>query len=174
MNLTLIISNIVGLIALTFWVGSIQAKNKNKIMIIQLIANVFYAAQYILIGALSAGIMNIVSCIRYYVYYKNEEKGKNNSIALLLLFVTIIILLAVLTVKNYIDLIPIIISIWYTYITWQKNTKIMRYGFIAAAIVWIYYNLQVHAYAPFIGNILEIISGTIAVARFRNNKKNDI
>ena len=167
MSTTLIISNLVGLIALSFWVGSIQAKRKRKIMITQLIANVFYAAQYILIGAVSTGIMNIISCVRYYVYNKNEEKGKENSIALLFLFVAIIILIAVLTVRRYIDLIPIVISIWYTYITWQKNTKLLRYGFIGAAVVWMYYNLQVQAYAPFIGNILEIISGTIAIARFK-------
>ena len=40
-------------------------------------------------------------------------------------------------------------------------------GFIMGAIFWIVYNLHVGNYAPLIGNFFEIVSGTVAVIRFR-------
>lgn len=171
MDIKLVVANIIGFIALLLWVGSIQLKHKNKIMIVQMLANIFYAIQYLVLGIVSAGVMNIVSTTRYYIYYKNEQKGKTNSIILLLAFVFVISIIAKMTVVNIIDLIPIGITLLYTYITWQKNTKIIRIGFIIGAVIWIYYNFYVGAYVAVIGNILEIISGIVAIVRFDKNKK---
>ena len=70
-----------------------------------------------------------------------------------------------------IDIIPIAITLLYTYITWQKNTRVIRYGVIFAAIIWIYYNFSVQAYITIIGNILEILSGFIAEFNIKKEKK---
>ncbi len=169
-----IVSNLIGMIALLFWVYSLQINDKKQIMKLQLLANIFYAIQYITIGAITAGMMNIISVIRYITFYKIEEKKKDQklSIWILIAFIVSIILVGIFTYKSPMDLIPLGIVMLYTYITWQKNTKVIRYGIVIAAIVWIYYNFSVQAYISVIGNLLEVISGAIAIYRFdiRKNK----
>ena len=170
----LVISNIIGFVALSFWIYSIQLYENNKILKFQLLANLFYAIQYFLIGAITAGIMNIISTIRYYIFYKNAQKGKENSKILLIIFILTIIIAGLITYQSLIDLIPFGITIIYTYMTWQKNTKIIRYIFTIVAFIWVYYNTTVQAYASSIGNIMEIISGGIAIYRFDSQKKEEI
>lgn len=41
----IIISNMVGVIALLFWIISLQANNKSKILKLQLLASIFYTIQ---------------------------------------------------------------------------------------------------------------------------------
>ena len=69
------------------------------------------------------------------------------------------------------DLIPIGITLLYTYITWQKDNKIIRYGTIIAAFLWIYYNFSIQAYSLIIGSIFEITSGIVAIYRFDIKKR---
>ncbi len=174
--ITLIISNLIGSIALAFWIISTQTNKKNILMKLQLLANFLYAIQYFLIGANIAAIMNLVSTVRYYIYNKNEEKGKENSYTMLVTFILIILVIGIFTYNEIINIIPIIITIAYTYATWQKNVKIIRYTIIIAAIIWIFYNSYVGAYITIIGNILEIVFNFIAILKFdiHKNLKNNI
>ena len=45
--------------------------------------------------------------------------------------------------------------------------KIVRIFFVIAAFLWIVYNLHVGAVMPLIGNVFEIISGILALIRFK-------
>lgn len=168
MNVT--ISYLLGIIALVIWTLSIQVKEKKKILQAQIIANLFFAGQYILIDAVAAGIMNIVSAIRCYVFTKEEEKHKQISVIWLFIFVTIILCVAVVTCREFISLIPIAITIIYTYASWQKDTKVIRILFLLAACAWIYYNAYVGAYVAIIGNILDICSSIVSIFRFDKKK----
>lgn len=167
----LVISNIIGTIALILWTSSVQVNKKSTLIRLQLLANIFYAIQYFLIGANTAAWMNIVSTIRYYMYNKNEEKNKQNSYSLLFVFIGIILIISILTYTNILSLIPSIITIGYTYATWQKNTKVIRFIFLFAAVIWIFYNAYVGAYVSIIGNVMELLSGFIAIYRFDAIKK---
>ncbi len=168
-----VITEFFGGIALIFWAISIQTKEKSKILKLQSLANIFYMGQYFLLHAPSAAFMNLVSTIRGIVFYQKEKQNKPNTKLSLIIFISLIILIAILTCNTPLSLIPIAITIMYTITTYQKNTKIIRITFLMAAFVWIFYNLKVGAYAPLIGNIIEIISGTISILRFdikRSNK----
>lgn len=169
----IIASNLIGIIALLFWTYSLQKNDKKQIIKLQLLANIFYAIQYAVIGAITAGMMNIVSIIRYSAFYKMEEKGKKLPLWLLFIFIIGIIVVGAVTYRTPLDFIPMGICIFYTYITWQKNTKVIRFGVGIAAIGWIYYNFSVQAYASVIGNLLEIASGVVAIYRFDIKKKKE-
>lgn len=153
-----------GTVALFCWCLSIQGKNKKSILKLQTIANVFYCIQYML-SAFSAGCMNLVSVIRCIVFYKYEEKEQPSPKYLLILFIAILAVIALFTYNGLLSLIPIIITMGYTYYMWQSNLNIVKIIYIVAAIVWLYYNYTVGAYASLAGNIIEIISGSIALIR---------
>ena len=165
-----IVGHILGVIALSFFVMSIQQKEKKKLLNYQLISNVLYGVQYCFLNIYSAGIMNLISIFRCILFnrYENEKKYLYFSFSILLFT---ILISALFIVKSPLDIIPILITLLYTISTLQKNMNIVRYVFISCAFLWLFYNFKVCALAAFIGNIIEISSGVISIIR---SKKNNI
>lgn len=163
---------IIGIVAVCFFISSIQLKNKKDLLFFQLLANIFYAIEYFLLNANVAAFMNITSVIRCIILKNCDQKNKKPPFYLLFILVTIIILLGCFNVKEIIDLIPICIVLLYTISTWQDNMKIIRILFIVASIFWIIYNIYVGAYTILIGNAFELISGIISLIRFDLKKDN--
>ncbi len=160
----------VGALAILFWVISVQEKKQYKILFLQAIANLIYTIQYFLLGVFTAGAMNMVSFIRCFLFYERRKNEKNIPKTYLIGFVIILIIFGIITYEDYLSLIPIIITIFYTISSYMKNSKWLRIIFLMAAFIWIYYNYMVGAYICIIGNILEIISGSISIIRFNKEK----
>lgn len=162
---------LIGVIALIFWVISIQTKNKTKLLKFQNIANLFYAIQYVFLGAFSATGMNCISMLKGITFLKNEKMKKQSSKRQLAIFSILIIAIGIITFQSWYSIIPIVITLAYTYSTWQKNATIIRITFLVAAIGWIVFNTIVGAYSPLIGNLIEVASGIIAIIKFDILKK---
>ena len=166
-----IASLIFGAIALVFWIGSIQRQDKKKILFNQIIANSFYAVQYAFLHLFSAASMNMVSVVRSIVFYFYEKKGKSIPKWMLAVFVAVLALLGYLTYTNLLGLLPIVITVAYAYSMWQKNLVVVRWIYIIAACGWIVYNIVGRAYVSMVGNVFEIISGAVALYRYRAEKE---
>lgn len=166
---------ILGIVALILWCYSVQKNSRKEVLKLQTLANLFYAGQYFFLGAIATSFMNIISAIRMIIFYKNESKNEKNSIWTFIIFVILILLVGFLDIIyngfNIYFLLPIIITIGYTYATWQPSLKVTRYIFLLAAFLWIGFNIKVGAYASIIGNILEIISGIYAIIKYDLEKK---
>ena len=166
-----ILIQLVGLGAIFFWVISIQKKEQHDILFLQAISNLFYVIQYFLLGVIVAGLMNLVSGFRCFMFYLFLKNKKDISKLWLIVFLVLLVLFGFLSYDGYLSLIPLIITIGYTITSNLKNSKWLRIFFLISAFVWIYYNFTVGAYVFIIGNILEIISGVVALVRF-DRKKN--
>ena len=160
------LAQIVGIIAIIFWVFSIQNKKQYKILFFQFLANFTYIIQYVMLNALGAASMNFISAIRSFIFYRKRKNNQDISKNYLIFFIVLIVLLGIITYQNYLSLIPIIITIFYTISVYLKDAKWIRVTILVAAVVWIYYNYSVGAYICIIGNIFEIISGIVALYRF--------
>lgn len=166
-----IYAQILGGLAILFWIISVQNKKKKNIILNQMIANLLYTIQYSMLGVFSASSMNFTSTLRSLVFYQKEKNNQPISKIWLIIFLGLVIAGGIVFWDGYLSLIPIIITLFYTYSAWCKETKFLRIVFLCAAIVWIYYNYRVGAYICIIGNSLEIVSGTIALIRFKELKK---
>jgi|SRR5574344_963193 hypothetical protein len=164
---------LIGVVALIFWVISIQTKNKTKLLKLQNVANLFYAIQYAFLGAFSATGMNCISLLKGIVFLKSEKSQKQSSKIQLTIFSGLIIAIGIITFQTWYSIIPIIITLAYTYSTWQKNATIIRITFLVAAIGWIIFNTIVGAYSPLIGNFIEVVSGITAIVKFDILKKGE-
>ncbi len=162
---------ILGLLALISWVSSVQLKNKTDILKLQIVASVFYCLHYGMLDAVSAAAVSVVSIIRLLTIFLIERKGRRVSIYLLVLFILLLFGVGALTYVKPLSLIPIFITILYTYATWQSNTKIIRIIFFICGWLWIYFNYNVGSYILIIGNMMEIISSTVSFFRFDFRKK---
>lgn len=166
-----ILAQVLALFAILFWVISILLKNKKNILLMQVIANGIYGIEYLLLGAFSAASMNFLSFLRLLVYYFYALLNIKMPKWILFVFITLVLLLGIITYDGLISLLPIIITVLYTYAFWQNNLNVARIIYIVAAIIWIYYNYEVGAYVGIIGNILEIITGLISLIKYRGGKK---
>ena len=163
------IAQIIGIISVILWIYSVQNKKQHKILFFQFLANLGYAIQYLLIKAYSASAMNLSSSLRSLIFSIKRKHKKKISKLWLIFFLISIIILGIITYDGLLSLLPTIITIFYAISSWVKDVKVMRIVFILAAFGWIYYNIQVHAYAAIIGNVFEIISGFISLIRFKKS-----
>lgn len=166
-----ILAQVLALFAILFWVISILLKNKKNILLMQVIANGIYGIEYLLLGAFSAASMNFLSFLRLLVYYFYALLNIKMPKWILFVFIALVLLFGIITYDGLISLLPIIITVLYTYVFWQNNLNVARIIYIVAAIIWIYYNYEVGAYVGIIGNILEITTGLISLIKYRGGKK---
>ena len=166
-----LLAQVLALFAILFWVISILLKNKKNILLMQVIANGIYGIEYLLLGAFSAASMNFLSFLRLLVYYFYTSLNIKMPKWILFVFIALVLLFGIITYDGLISLLPIIITVLYTYAFWQNNLNVARIIYIVAAIIWIYYNYEVGAYVGIIGNALEITTGLISLIKYRGGKK---
>lgn len=166
-----ILAQVLALFAILFWVISILLKNKKNILLMQVIANGIYGIEYLLLGAFSAASMNFLSFLRLLVYYFYTSLNIKMPKWILFVFIALVLLFGIITYDGLISLLPIIITVLYTYAFWQNNLNVARIIYIVAAIIWIYYNYEVGAYVGIIGNALEITTELISLIKYRGGKK---
>lgn len=157
------LSFIVGIIAFIFFVFSLIQKNKKRILVLQIIANILYAVQYSLLLVFTPAIMNIINITRSYWYYKDELNHKKTPLWVLIMFIVIIFVVTIFIYDGYLSLVPPIITSIYAIATYQNNLKILRLTFMICACIWIIFNYSVGAYSGIIGNVFEIVFGTIGL-----------
>lgn len=155
-----------GLCAMIAWVSSIQLKKKSHILELQIIASLFYAVHYGMLSAMSAVVVTIISIARLLTIYLIERKGKEVPLFVLVIFILILVIAGVMTYEGPISMLPIIITMIYTYSTWQKDTKVIRGLFLVTGMLWITYNFSVGSYILMIGNSLEVISSIVSIIRY--------
>ena len=166
-----ILAQILALFAILFWVISILLKNKKNILLMQVIANGIYGIEYLLLGAFSAASMNFLSFLRLLVYYFYALLNIKMPKWILFVFIALVLLFGIITYDGLISLLPIIITVLYTYAFWQNNLNVAKIIYLVAAIIWIYYNYEVGAYVGIIGNALEITTGLISLIKYQGGKK---
>ena len=86
-----ILAQIVGALAIVVWVISIQYKKHYKILLLECVANILYALQYVLLGVFLTSFMNLVSAIRCFLFYKKRKENKEISKIWLLIFILLIV-----------------------------------------------------------------------------------
>lgn len=163
------IAQICGLVILICNIISVQFKTKDKVLICFVLANLFGIAQYFLLGAITAAIVYITSTIRCVVFYFYDKRKLKPSLLILLLFEVLAIISGILSWQDVWSIIPIIVTVIFTYGLWQENVKITRMTSAVTGFGWVFYNFLVRAY---VGALLDGalgISSIVALIRNRDS-----
>lgn len=165
-----ILAQICGVIALILTVISVQFKTKEKIVMCMIFANLVVAVQYFLLNAITGGVISILNTIRCIVFYYYKKKDKKPSLVILLVFEVISIISGITSWQNIWSLIPVLVTIIYTYGLWQDNVNIIRITTGVAGFGWAIYNIIVMAYVGAIQEIAQLVSSIISLVRKQDNK----
>lgn len=164
-------AQIFSLLGLICYIISLQQNNKKKILQLHVIAYIFYAIQYFLLGSISAAFMDIAALAGSLMFYHDNKTTKKTPVYVLIIFILLIGIAGICTVKDLNDSIPIVMSIIFIYAIWQDNISLIRFVSLIKAFAYILFNFVVGAYVSAAGNVIIIISALIAIIRYDIKKK---
>lgn len=160
-----------GVVTLFLTVSSVQFSKKEKIIFINMLANIMCAAQYFLLSAITGAVLSLINGLRCFVFYLIKKKGKKPSIYTLIIFEIISVAGGIFTWQSAWSLIPIFVSMLFTFCMWQDNVQLIRIGSGVAGIGWTIYNIIVQAYIGAFQQFCQFISAGISFIREKRHRK---
>ncbi len=148
---------------LSFW-----QKNRKNMLIFLMFDNLFYFVQYILLGAFSGAIVNVIGLFRVLFFRKKDETKLFKSNLILYIIIFLYIVSGFVSYSGINSLILIFVSIFYSYILWLDNPRHIRIGSAVMLLIWCIYNISVMAY------VSAMFDGMLFVFAFMSFIKIDI
>ena len=178
MELTEIIAQIIGVIAMLFNILSYQGKQPKTVIALQLCGATFFAVNFLLLGAAVGGILNILAAIRALIFFF-RDKFKADRIYWLIAFIASYISVYILNFTVFgkeptafnliIEILPVIgmlaLNIGFLL---KDSAKIRKCGLISSP-AWLIYNIVAGSWGAIICELFTLIS--IFVGMFRHDKK---
>lgn len=157
-------AHIFGLIGLCFVVCGLQVTNKKKVLITQIVANLMYTCQYVILGFYGTGLICFVTLIRTICFYGTVKP----KVYQLIFFSILSVFCGLIDFNNTMMILPIIASLVFCFGIWQESLQIFRGCSLINSSCWLIYNFYVGAYMSFISAIIESVSAIVALIK---NKK---
>ena len=172
MSVSFIIAQILGLTSAAILCISYLVKDKKKFLLIGFLGDVVYGLTFIFVDSLGAGLITLLSCVQFLVFYAFEKKGKKMPKSIAFLFVLSFVGAGALDFANAWDLIPIITYAWYTVALYKEDVKKIRFMYLLANALLVVYDIMVMAYANAVEDGLETICLIVVIALEFSKKRN--
>lgn len=170
----LIISQIIGLSAVALYLLSYQLKKRKQIVFATCLSNALYVLQYLLLGAFSGAIMDILSAVASFFAGKKNAPGFKRYTKLIAILnlglITVAGLIIAVVQRDPIELLPIAGALFQAGGLWFEDEQTIRKFGLASAPFWLVYNFISQAYGAALDSVLAICSILIAIARYRKKK----
>lgn len=155
----------IGFAALALSLASYQCKSSRRLFRVQLLGNFLYLTHFLLLGAYSASVSLLISCIRNLILV-----GKGPLSAWkgwLWIIVAANVGATVLVWENWFSILPCIGVVTFTLGCWTRNGKKLRIAnLFFSTPAWLIYDLYTRSYSAIINECLTIASTVISVCRF--------
>ena len=168
----------IGIAARVFNILSYQGKKQSTVIALQLVGGALFAVNFLMLGALVGGILNIIAVIRAVVFLFND-KLKTDRLPWLFGFVAIYILVYILNFTLFgkeptlfnlvIEVLPVIGMVALNIGFRLKNAADVRKCGLISSPAWLVYNIESGSWGAIICETLTLIS--IFVGMFRHDKK---
>ena len=169
----IIIPQIVGLFAVVTFLLSYQQKKRSNIIALNVISRCLYILQYILLGAFSGAVLDILGAVSSVVAGKKHTPFIKKHTKAILALITACMIGAGVTIalinKSFLDLFSLTGVLLHTSAFWISSEKTIRRVSLLGSPFWFVYNLLSRAYGSAIGDVLTMCSIIIAMIRHKNS-----
>lgn len=175
MNNIKIIANIVGIFAVALFVLSYQLKTRKGIVLCNATSRVLYVLQYLLLYAFEGAVLDIVGILAS-LLAQNKDKGfiKKHLKTVIIGINLLIVLTGILLYKNIFSLLPMFGVLFHTGAFWLTNEKhIRRISFLGSPF-WFVYNIISSAFGSAMGDMMTMVSITLAMYRYDFKKDHKV
>ena len=134
-----LVGNIIGLLAVISALGIYGYKSRKKILLAKLIADGLWAIHFLLLGATTGGVLNVVNAFRDGVFYNKDSKKWAGSKIWVLVFILVGIISGLMSWEGYFSLLPIIGSSISIIGLWCSDSFMLRVVSFFAISLWLIY-----------------------------------
>lgn len=157
------LAQLFGFIATIFLIGSFQTQEKSKLLNCQIMAGLLYCLQYLCLGALSGGLMNMMTLIRNLVYRRFGEEVPVWCVGIIIFC---IVVLMIFSYDGPISILPSISIILFTIAISRNNLTIIRITDVISCVLFLIYNVKVLAITGLIATVFELVFVMSAIYRY--------
>ena len=175
------IAQIIGIFAAATNILSFQCKAKNRIILVQLFGGALFTVNFLLLGAVTGAIMNVLAIVRALLFlYKDKLKINDRVlvIGLIATFLGVYVLTFTAfgveaTLKNLIvEALPVIgMSAATLSFSMKNGTAIRIIGITLSSPSWLVYNIFVFSIGAILCEAFSIVSIAIGIFRHDINRK---
>ncbi len=169
------VAQAVGIVAMAFNILSYQQKNAKRIIAFQLFGALFFAINYLMLGAYIGALLNLVGFVRAILFLK-KDKFHTDGIGWLIAFgaayvgaylLNFTVLAKEPTLPNLlIECLPVI-GMFATHLAFRHNSaKTIRRFCLISSVSWLIFNTIVVAIGAILCEVFSLVSIFIAMARF--------
>ena len=156
---------IVGVFGILASVISFQCKKYNFILFFRICNEFIFAIQYLLLGAYTGMIANLIGCIRNIIFTKLVSNNKRTT-AYIITFSITFIFFGLVFWQGKKSILVISAKILSTLAYGNKNTTIVRLVIFITGVAWLIYNYTVFSYAGVVCEAFTLISLIFGIIRF--------
>ncbi len=168
------LAQVVGLLAVALFLLSYQQKKRKNIIIMNALSRILYIVQYIMLGAFSGAVLDVLGTVSSVVAEKKHTPFIKRHTKLIVILLNISIIIGgLLLYENIFSLLPIFGVLFHTGAFWLDKEKTVRRLSLIGSPFWLVYNLASGAYGSAIGDMLSIVSIVIAIIRYDVIKKTE-
>lgn len=164
------LGQIISILAMAVTIVSFQMKTKKQILLFQTAGSTLFLISFILLESWAAACLNVVFIIRNIVFYFSVDKKWAQHQAWLYILLAAVIAAGVLGYRSWLDLIPIVGSVFGTLAAYAKHENLFRLFKLGDSPCWLIYNATVPSVGGVICEVFNIISIIIGLIRYRNYK----
>lgn len=166
----IIIGNLIAIIASGLMIYTGILKEKKKIIYVQTIQIGLLVLSNLVLGGITGAIINIISCIRNILCYK-EKLGLKEKI---LITIVSVLLSIYFNDMGVIGLLPVLATTLYIWLMNTKNVIHLKMLLMVTSSIWLVYDLFINLYVSVIFEFTNIIVNFISIIQIKRKKNNDI
>lgn len=166
-----ILAQILGGIALILVCVGYFFKKKSHFLIIQTVANFFYAGAFFVVGAYVGAGLVVVSIFRCVYLYIAEKHSFKYTVHFLPIFIVCYITITIIFWDSPWDFVPLITSTLFTVGFTIKNLQTMRCVLTIPNALLVLYNILKTTYTSALLDFIELIVIIVVIVRYNINKK---
>ena len=166
-----IIANVIGVVAILLGFLSYQTKSRKGVLALQTLTTVTFTVHYLLLGAYSGMLMNVVGIARN-VFYYNKEKKFFSWRGWPVVFAVIAAALGIIAWDAWYSVF-VVVGITINTVCMSLSAQNIRKSILVTSPMVLIYNIFAKSISGAIYETVAIISSAIGLYRFYNGKKND-
>lgn len=169
-NLNLL-AQIIGFGGTALTIIAYQQNKRKRILGCTVISAALFVIHYIILGAYTGAIMNILAGTRSLVFMNNTKKWAKSKVWVAV-FMVIYTVACIATWDKWYSILPLIAMLLTTVSNWFQSEKKIRFLTFPSSPCWLVYNILNASYAGIITEIFVMSSLIIAIIRFDLKKYN--
>ena len=163
----MIIIQIIGVCAMASCAVCFQAKKRGRILVFQILANLFWVVHFLLLKAYTGTLLCALSAIRCGVYYFLEGRQKYLVFSAVGVFCIISTVISILTYEGYLSLLALVGTLLQCVSFAVSKPNTIRVISLCASPFWFTYDILSLSYTGAVNEIISVISMIVGLIRYR-------